>query len=60
VSDPNVVLWALKPAEDGPSQGVVARLWNLSGEPREFSLSVPASASRAKRATHIETDAEEA
>jgi alpha-mannosidase len=38
ISDPHVLLWALKPAEDGMDKGVVARLWNFSAEPRRFAL----------------------
>jgi alpha-mannosidase len=59
-SDPNVLLWALKPADDGPSHGIVARLWNVSAEPREISLSLEHPAARAARVTHIETDVGEA
>jgi len=38
ISDPHVLLWALKPAEDGMDAGVVARVWNFSAEPRAFAL----------------------
>jgi alpha-mannosidase len=30
ISDPRVLLWALKPPEDGLDQGIVVRLWNLA------------------------------
>ncbi|MGH7945783.1 MAG: glycosyl hydrolase-related protein, partial [Opitutaceae bacterium] len=56
VSDPNVVLWALKPAEEGIDKGIVARVWNLASEPREFSLSVAGGLSAVRAVTHIETD----
>jgi alpha-mannosidase len=57
ISDPNVLLWALKPADDGIAQGVIARLWNLSDSQASFSLSFspPFSITSAKRTTHIET-----
>ena len=60
ISDPNVVLWALKPAEEGIDKGIVARVWNLSPAPREFSLSVAGGLSAASAVTHIETDIGEA
>jgi alpha-mannosidase len=56
ISDPNVVLWALKPAEDGITRGIVARVWNLASAPRQFSLSVAGRLSSASAVTHIETD----
>ncbi|MGH9839908.1 MAG: glycosyl hydrolase-related protein [Blastocatellia bacterium] len=53
-----VLLWALKPAEEGIEKGIIARLWNLSSEPRKFALSLATGISGAQRATHIETDIE--
>ncbi len=58
ISDPEVLLWALKPAEDGPAAGLVARVWNLAGEPREYSLALSGGISSAFLATHIETGLE--
>jgi len=60
LSDPNVVLWALKPAEDGIDKGIIARVWNLASAPREFSLSVAGGLSAASAVTHIETDIDHA
>lgn len=56
LSNPNVLLWALKPAEEGITQGIIARLWNLSPEPQRFSLSLATGIFRARQTTHIETD----
>jgi alpha-mannosidase len=28
ISDPDVLLWAVKPAEDGIGQGIFTRVWN--------------------------------
>ena len=47
ISDPNVLLWSLKPAEEGIGEGVIARVWNLTGTPKPFSISLRASRSRA-------------
>ncbi|CAN5527247.1 hypothetical protein BH10ACI3_BH10ACI3_10570 [soil metagenome] len=55
ISDPNVLLWALKPAEDGISRGVVARVWNQSDSPTNYQLSLSQPITSADRLTHIET-----
>jgi alpha-mannosidase len=56
LDNPNVLLWALKPAEDGMEAGFVARLWNLSNQAQEFSLSMNDGAIASVLAlTHIET-----
>jgi alpha-mannosidase len=56
ISNPNTLLWALKPAEDGRSRGVIARVWNMAGSRQDFSLTVSTGALRsAQRVTHIET-----
>lgn len=60
VSDPNVLLWSLKPAEEGIQAGVIARLWNLEPEDRSFTLALTGGIQSAMRATHIETDLEPA
>ena len=58
VSNPGVLLWALKPADDGPGKGLVARVWNLASGAQEYSLSLATGIASAARATHIETDIE--
>ncbi|MEW6744513.1 MAG: CFI-box-CTERM domain-containing protein [Planctomycetota bacterium] len=56
ISDPNVVLWALKPADDGIERGILARVWNLSPESVDYSLTVQGSnVVHAEETTHIET-----
>jgi alpha-mannosidase len=60
LSNPNVLLWALKPAEEGLAHGVIARVWNLSTEPQRFSISLAAGMVAAKQTTHLETDLAEA
>jgi alpha-mannosidase len=55
LDNPNVLLWALKPADDGLEAGLVARVWNLSNEASEFFLSVDGGVSGALSLTHIET-----
>ena len=58
VSNPDVLLWALKPAEEGIAIGVIARVWNLSNTSAKAHLSFTPGISAAHRATHIETDIE--
>ncbi len=54
LSDPDVLLWALKPADDLP--GVTARLWNLATAPAPVTLSMNRfPLDRAYGTTHIET-----
>ncbi len=57
VSDPNVLVWAVKPAEEGIQAGIIVRAWNLRAagataliSPSGFSLGT------ATATTHIETD----
>lgn len=55
ISDPNVLLWALKPAEDGIDQGVITRVWNHATTPVQYELSLAKPVVSAERVTHIET-----
>jgi alpha-mannosidase len=56
ISNPDVLLWSLKPAEEGIGEGVMARLWNLTPTPKSFAISLNEPIARAKSVTHIETD----
>ena len=60
ISDPRVLLWALKPAEEAMGNGVIARVWNVSNGPRTpaIQLATPDGAviAVAKGTSHIETD----
>lgn len=60
VSNPDVLLWALKPHDDGIKHGVVARLWNVSEAEANAELTFALGLSAAHRATHLETDIEAA
>lgn len=57
VSDPRVLVWAVKPAEEGIDEGIIVRAWNLRDvattamiAPSGFPLGT------ATATTHIETD----
>ncbi len=56
ISDPDVLLWAIKPAEEGIQQGVIARVWNQADSEKNYSLSFAPGIATAKQTTHIETD----
>lgn len=59
VSDPNVLVWALKPAEEGIDAGVIVRLWNLSDASVTTSITATGfDVAEARRTSHIETDEE--
>lgn len=55
ISDPNVLLWSLKPAEDGINRGIVARVWNQGNTSTSYQLSLSLPIVSAERLTHIET-----
>ena len=57
VSDPRVLLWALKPAEEGLGEGLIARLWNLSDASVAATVQLaPRALVAAQRTTHLETN----
>jgi alpha-mannosidase len=61
VDDPDVLIWALKPAEETSENGVIARFWNLAISPADLALRPSGySLVEAKRTTHIETPLENA
>ena len=60
VSDPNVVVWALKPSEEGIAQGVITRAWNLAPTASDASLTFANAITSAKLTTHIETNLNDA
>ena len=55
ISNSNVLLWVLKPAEDGINRGIVARVWNQSNSPANYQLSLSQPITSADLLTHIET-----
>jgi alpha-mannosidase len=61
IDNPNILLWALKPAEDGISTGLIARVWNLSSNAGSMALTyAPGAITSANRTTHIEIPIEDA
>ena len=57
ITDPNTLLWALKPAEEGmDTNGAIVRVWNLANTPANNDFIFNDSITGAKNITHIETD----
>ncbi|TFG62151.1 MAG: glycoside hydrolase [Gemmatimonadales bacterium] len=57
LADPRTLLWALKPAEEGISEGIIARVWNVDDSAHTLDLTIHSgSLLSAYRTTHIETN----
>lgn len=56
VTDPKVLIWALKPAEEGIDNGIIMRVWNMSDQDENFVISSSSLINKCKMTTHIETD----
>jgi alpha-mannosidase len=54
--DPKVLLWSVKPAEDGPEKGLIARFWNVNDKPTSPTLTLARPVRQAWRTSHIETN----
>jgi alpha-mannosidase len=55
IDDPKVLLWALKPSEEGPANGIIARVWN-QGDETEFNLTSSIGIKGAFETSHVEKD----
>lgn len=57
ISDPDVILWALKPHEDGiRDAGIVTRVWNLGDNESKFDIHIKnGSLKSGQQLTHDET-----
>ncbi|MFD2934775.1 glycosyl hydrolase-related protein [Spirosoma flavum] len=51
-----VLLWSLKPSEDGINEGLIARLWNVANKPAIPTLTTTLPIRQAWQTTHIETN----
>jgi alpha-mannosidase len=54
--DPRVLLWSLKPSEDGIREGLIARFWNVASKPTSATLTATLPIRQAWQTTHIETN----
>lgn len=55
IENPDVILWSLKPSEEGIESGIIARLWNLSENPQNYAIKSDYQISSAQNVTLIET-----
>ncbi|HPG38193.1 MAG TPA: glycoside hydrolase [bacterium] len=57
ISDPAIILWALKPHEDGIREnGIVLRGWNLDDRDKEFTIqTIDNTLKSAHQLSHVET-----
>ncbi len=58
ISNPDVLLWVLKPHEEGIENGIVARVWNQSDKNNSTGFAGAFPVKSAQRLTHIETPVE--
>jgi alpha-mannosidase len=56
VEDPNLILWSIKPAEEGISFGFINRFWNLTESPVISNVNYSGLIKSAFNATHVETN----
>jgi alpha-mannosidase len=59
ISNPAVLAWTLKPAEEGVDNGIILRLWNMSNSDEELEISSPLKIKKCLLTSHVETDIEE-
>ncbi len=56
VDDPSVIVWSVKPAEEGLNNGIIARLWNFKASSISTKLSLATPLTAAWQTSHIETN----
>ena len=59
LSERDVMVWALKPAEEGVGKGIIVRVWNVGATDKKLSISPGMLPIKAFKTTHIETHDEE-
>ena len=59
VSDPNVLVWAMKPSEEGIDKGIILRVWNMSNKESNCNVSSEYPIVKCINTTHIETNGSE-
>ncbi len=56
ISDPNVLLWSVKPSEEGMENGLIARFWNMGSAKSNPEIQLCQNIGSAWKTTHIETN----
>ena len=56
VSNPDIILWSIKPSEEGIENGLITRFWNMNNETETAKLKLNNPIAEAWQTTHIETN----
>jgi len=56
VSNPDVILWSVKPSEEGIKNGIITRLWNLKNKVVESDIELCNPIRKVWQTSHIETN----
>jgi alpha-mannosidase len=56
VNDPSVLLWSVKPSEEGIENGLITRFWNFKATPISPIIRFNTPLSKAWQTSHIETN----
>lgn len=56
VSDPKVLLWSVKPSEEGFNKGLITRFWNMGSTTSNPEIKLSQNIGSAWQTTHIETN----
>lgn len=56
VNDPNVLLWSVKPSEEGIENGLITRFWNFNSKPVNSVVKLFKPIGTAWQTTHVETN----
>jgi alpha-mannosidase len=59
ISDPDVLVWAMKPSEEGINKGIILRVWNMSNKESNCIISSEYPIVKCFNTTHIETNGPE-
>ncbi|MFC2089411.1 glycosyl hydrolase-related protein [Bacteroidota bacterium] len=59
IPDPDILVWTVKPSEEGINNGVILRVWNMKNEATDFTIHISAPVSKCYYASHIETNEKE-
>jgi alpha-mannosidase len=59
ISDPDILVWSVKPSEEGIGNGIIMRLWNLDNHDKNCTISCFMPIVKCWNTTHIETDISE-
>jgi len=59
ISNPDILVWSLKPAEESIDNGIIMRVWNMSDSDENFVISSSSQINKCNLTSHIETNISE-